>query len=167
MTLILISLTTPSTDGARRPAAGSLRFEPTRRLTAPPDVTLPVPATVALDAGGRATVTLLPSGADWCWRVMEAVTGGIVRYVAVPDSEETVDYATLTDIDPATLTPAEPAVPAWTDAVARMQDALESVATLLGVTPSPRYASALRLTYRSYLSNGASIRLPITTGGTL
>lgn len=123
MTQVLISLTVSSTDGSRHPASGSVRFTPSKRLTAGEDVVLPVPTAVSLDSDGRATVELTPTSVDWYWRVTEVVSSGIVRYVSVPDSTEPVEYTTLTDVDPATLQPTEDSVPAWTDAVSKVQAA--------------------------------------------
>ena len=123
MTQVLISLTVPSTDGSRQPASGSVRCTPSKRLTAGADVVLPVPTAVSLNNDGRATVELTPTSIDWCWRVTEVVPSGIVRCVSVPDSTEPVEYTALTDVDPATLEPTEDSIPAWTDAVSKVQAA--------------------------------------------
>lgn len=58
---------------------------------------LPLPFVARLpDDGGDLVVSLQPTGRDWCWTIREQVSGYThVRRVIVPDSVQTLDYATL------------------------------------------------------------------------
>ena len=58
---------------------------------------LPVPFAVRLPSDGSdLTLDLKPTGVDWCWRIEERIKGLThVRRVIVPDSVQTLDYATL------------------------------------------------------------------------
>ena len=70
------------------------------------------------------------SGVDWCWRlrvVFPSIGVRIDRTVAVPDVPS-VEWADLVDVDPATLLPAESAVPAWTAAVGQVAAILADTA---------------------------------------
>ena len=58
---------------------------------------LPLPFVARLpEDGGDLVVSLQPTGRDWCWTIREQVAGYThVRRVIVPDSVQTLDYATL------------------------------------------------------------------------
>lgn len=58
---------------------------------------LPLPFVARLpDDGSDLVVSLQPTGRDWCWTIREQVSGYThVRRVIVPDSVQTLDYATL------------------------------------------------------------------------
>ena len=58
---------------------------------------LPLPFVARLpDDGSDLLVSLQPTGRDWCWTIREQVEGYThVRRVIVPDSVQTLDYATL------------------------------------------------------------------------
>lgn len=58
---------------------------------------LPLPFVARLpDDGGDLLVSLQSTGRDWCWTIREQVEGYThVRRVIVPDSVQTLDYATL------------------------------------------------------------------------
>ena len=45
--------------------------------------------------GGEALLHLAPTGAGWCWQIIERTPRGKTRYVLVPDSAATLDYADL------------------------------------------------------------------------
>lgn len=75
-------------------------------------------------------ILLDQSGVDWCWRlrvVFPSIGVRIDRTVAVPDVPS-VEWADLVDVDPATLLPAESAVPAWTAAVGQVSAILADTA---------------------------------------
>lgn len=111
MTLVRIALDVPGPAGDVR-AVGRVRATPTRRRTVDDAVVLPVAFTSVL-TDGVATVELAATGADWCWKIVELTPISNVRFVAVPDSEETLGYADLVDVDPTTLDPAAVPEAAW------------------------------------------------------
>jgi len=115
VTTVRIAITVPTADGAGRRPTGTLSWSPTKRRNEAGDLILPAPfnATVTDPPG---TVEVAPTGAGWAWQVIERLTGGSPhkRILAVPDSAETVDYADLVEVDPATLDPvAEPEAAWW------------------------------------------------------
>lgn len=110
-------------DPSGRPLNGNIGLVPTMRLNVAGQVRLPTSVYVTL-AEGEATVDLLPSTTQWCWRVSELVPGGVTRYIAVPESTETVEYANLDAIDPATLDVSTANVAAWELATRAAQDAV-------------------------------------------
>lgn len=130
MTLIRIDLRHPTATGTR-PAAGSLAWTPTRRRSAADHILLPTSFQVPLTEG-RATVDLAPTGTDWCWRVQELLSGGggSTRYVNVPDTEAVAEYATLPDVDPATLQPAPEPLAGWTATLAEVQAVRDEIYSL-------------------------------------
>lgn len=119
MTQVHIRLVSP-TDGTT-PITGRILFAPSSRVDLKPSIMLPVGNTLSLDENGEMTATLEPTGVDWCWRISELMSGGTTRYVAVPDSETMLEYDALTDVDPASLKPSVATVPAWTNAVTKVQ----------------------------------------------
>ena len=90
----------PDADGARL------------HLEAPDRLLLPASFTVRL-VGGEALLHLAPTGAGWCWQIIERTPRGKTRYVLVPDLAATLDYADLVDVDPLTLDPAAEPDAAW------------------------------------------------------
>ena len=90
----------PDADGARQ------------HLEAPDRLLLPASFTVRLVAG-EALLHLAPTGAGWCWQIIERTPRGITRYVLVPDSAATLDYAPLVDVDPTTLAASAEPEAAW------------------------------------------------------
>ncbi|CAG9071952.1 hypothetical protein [Bifidobacterium pseudocatenulatum] len=98
MTLVHFHLTDAEGSGL----SGGVSLVPTRRVTVRDAIRLPVAQTVKLTAG-EATVEVMPSTTQWVWRASELVAAGATRYVEVPDSAQTVEYAGLVDVDPATL----------------------------------------------------------------
>ena len=129
MTDVLVRLTTASSGAAASgwvpadevAAVGHLECRPWApdadgarlHLEAPDRLRLPASFTVRLVAG-EATLHLAPTGAGWCWQIIERTPRGKTRYVLVPDSVATLDYADLIDVDPTTLDPAaEPEAALW------------------------------------------------------
>ena len=98
----------PDADGAR------LHLEAPDRLRLP--ASMPPVRLVA----GEATLHLAPTGADWCWQIIERTPRGKTRYVLVPDSVATLDYADLVDVDPLTLEPTAEPEAAWWAAIETM-----------------------------------------------
>lgn len=126
MTLVHFHLTDAEGNGL----AGSVGLVPTRRVTVRDAIRLPVAQTVRLDADGEATVDVMPSTTQWVWRASELVASGITRYVEVPRSAQTVEYATLTDIDPKTLDPSADSVAAWETVTRAAQDVLDQIGSI-------------------------------------
>ena len=100
MTSIRLSIHDPVSGGGR-PAVGVVRFQPTRRLVdADRTVILPRPFALALDGVEESTVVdLMPTGVDWCWMATE-LFGSYThrRWLIVPESVQTLDYATLSEV---------------------------------------------------------------------
>ncbi len=85
------------TDGGSSPR-GLVVCSPTSRVVQKDEsIMLPLPFVARLpDDGGDLLVSLQPTGRDWCWTIREQVGGYThVRRVIVPDSVQTLDYATL------------------------------------------------------------------------
>ena len=120
MTQIRLGLVKPLQDGTYRQVAGRVHLRPfARQSTAPAeptDVILPASFSVVLKPDQPAPVVELAPG---YWRGVESTQpAGLTRTVVVPDLPGVVDWADLVDVDPATLEPSVPAVPAWEAAVA-------------------------------------------------
>jgi hypothetical protein len=118
MTVVRVLIQVP-TEGERLPAVGELRWQPTARRVVPADGLLPaavvLPAQFAVPlVAGAADVEVEPSTGAWVWSVVESFSGfpSRRRHFAVPD-QASIDYADLTEIDPATLDPAPSPDPAW------------------------------------------------------
>lgn len=85
------------TDGGSSPR-GLVVCSPTSRVVQKDEsIMLPLPFVARLpEDGGDLIVSLQPTGRDWCWTIREQVAGYThVRRVIVPDSVQTLDYATL------------------------------------------------------------------------
>lgn len=85
------------TDGGSSPR-GLVVCSPTSRVVQKDEsIMLPLPFVARLpEDGGDLIVSLQPTGRDWCWTIREQVGGYThVRRVIVPDSVQTLDYATL------------------------------------------------------------------------
>lgn len=85
------------TDGGSSPR-GLVVCSPTSRVVQKDEsIMLPLPFVARLpEDGGDLVVSLQPTGRDWCWTIREQVGGYThVRRVIVPDSVQTLDYATL------------------------------------------------------------------------
>ena len=136
MTDVLVRLTTPSSGAAASgwvpadevAAVGHLECRPYApdadgarlHLEAPDRLLLPAGFTVRLVAG-EATLRLAPTGAGWCWQIIERTPRGKTRYVLVPDSPTVVDYADLVDVDPLTLAATAEPEAAWWAAIEGIQ----------------------------------------------
>lgn len=99
MTQIRFRFRTPDglTDVGSSPR-GLVVCTPTSRVVQKDEsIMLPLPFVKRLpDDGSDLVVSLQPTGKDWCWTIREQVAGYThVRRVIVPDSVQTLDYATL------------------------------------------------------------------------
>ena len=128
MTDVLVRLTAPSSGAVASgwvpadevAAVGHLECRPYApdadgarlHLEGPDRLLLPASFTVRL-VGGEALLHLAPTGAGWCWQIIERTPRGKTRYVLVPDSVATLGYAPLVDVDPTTLDPAAEPEAAW------------------------------------------------------
>ena len=138
MTDVLVRLTTPSSGAAASgwvpadevAAVGHLECRPYApdadgarlHLEAPDRLLLPASMPPVRLVGGEALLHLAPTGAGWCWQIIERTPRGKTRYVLVPDSVAVLDYADLVDVDPATLAAtAEPEAAWWTHSHAPAQ----------------------------------------------
>lgn len=118
MTTIRLGVLHPTGTATDTRSSGSLEWVPTARRVVGADVVLPAAFTMPLSATADVTTDVAPTTSAWAWRVLERVTGGAGwRYLAVPDSAEVVDYASLAEVDLATLDPitAAPTVQALLD----------------------------------------------------
>jgi hypothetical protein len=169
MTQVRIALDVPGSAGDVR-ATGDIRATPTRRRTVGDAIVLPAPFSATL-VDGVVTVEMAATSSDWCWRVDEVMPYGVAsstRFVAVPQSDLTLGYEDLVDVDPDTLDPAaEPeaawnlalestdASVAWLDALVASMDAeiealkLQVPLVLNEDDPIPPLTPALKLVVRS------------------
>ena len=130
MTDVLVRLTIPSSGAAASgwvpadevAAVGHLECRPYApdadgarlHLEAPDRLLLPASMPLVRLVAGEALLHLAPTGAGWCWQIVERTPRGKTRYVLVPDSVATIDYADLIDVDPTTLAAtAEPEAAWW------------------------------------------------------
>ena len=130
MTDVLVRLTAPSSGAVASgwvpadevAAAGHLECRPWApdpdgarlHLEGPDRLLLPTSMPPVRLVAGEATLHLAPTGAGWCWQIIERTPHGKTRYVLVPGSVATLDYADLVDVDPLTLDPtAEPEAAWW------------------------------------------------------
>lgn len=108
MTTVNISIKHHVEDGSLvGPEAGVLTFAPVRRyVNGEKSIVLPIGFDVTLSEDGTATVELEPTDGTFAWGVTEQY-GALkyLRYVEVPESEETVEYADLTDVRVTDLAP--------------------------------------------------------------
>ncbi|TPF78343.1 hypothetical protein BW12_07115 [Bifidobacterium sp. UTCIF-3] len=107
MTRIHISMK-KTTDEGLTPVTGQIRFIPRRHIDSVKNVITREPFEVTLADDGTATVDLQPTNGRFVWHVIElpGTATAYDRYVEVPDSTSTVEYADLVDVDPSTLLPA-------------------------------------------------------------
>ena len=158
MTDVLVRLTTPSSGAAASgwvpadevAAVGHLECRPYApdadgarlHLEAPDRLRLPASMPPVRLVAGEATLHLAPTGAGWCWQIIERTPRGKTRYVLVPDSVAVLDYADLVDVDPTTLAATAAAVPAWEAAVALVDaDMAAAAASALAASNSASAAS--------------------------
>lgn len=84
------------------PSKGILLFSPTSRIVnADKSIFLPLSFVTRMpEDGSDLIVSLQPTGKDWCWHVREQFEDYIhVRNIIVPDSVQTLDYATLGEVE--------------------------------------------------------------------
>ena len=129
MTDVLVRLTTASSGAAASgwvpadevAAVGHLECRPWApdadgarlHLEAPDRLLLPASMPPVRLVAGEALLHLAPTGAGWCWQIIERTPRGKTRYVLVPDSAATLDYAHLVDVDPTTLDATAAPEAAW------------------------------------------------------
>lgn len=90
------------------PKTGKLRIAPIRRHVDGVAVIPTLGFDVDLADDGTKTVQLTPTNDTYAWRVTEFPDEpecAYVRTVQVPESQSTIEYAQLVDVDPATLIP--------------------------------------------------------------
>ena len=150
--LVHLTVPQPEPDTQPRPAKGHLDVTLLKRTTSGNTVYLPTHFDpVLLDPEGRATLYLYPTPPDSAYRIAEHVPGGISRTVQVlatppTDPPTPINYADLPDIDPTSLLPQTPTIPAW-------QNAIDTITALLqGATPP-------NPTDPTGLSSGGSVHL--------
>lgn len=145
MTKIRLGLTVETAAGVRVPAPQSrMEWKPSVRRVVDQDVVIPAGFSVNIPASGAAVLEVAPTGPGWAWVVTEYATPSRVRYVLVPDTAETLDYATLTDVDPATLEPVgPPPVDAWSAELAALVGEIPVAddPTVAGLIGNPESAS--------------------------
>lgn len=152
MTDVLVRLTTASSGAAASgwvpadevAAVGHLECRPYApdadgarlHLEAPDRLLLPASFTVRL-VGGEALLHLAPTGAGWCWQIIERTPRGKTRYVLVPDSAATLGYAPLVDVDPTTLAATAAGRTARTSVVSARRCSASSGSTAPRPMPTP------------------------------
>jgi hypothetical protein len=103
MTVVNIKVQTQD-NGAEVPAAGTLRWVPSRRRVGP-DGALILPVGFRVDlVNGEGSVDVEPSTSAWAWSVIESFAGqpSRRRLVAVPAAGP-INYTDLLDVDPENL----------------------------------------------------------------
>lgn len=108
MTKINFDFGKPSAGGIVDLSNATVRVIPTERFRNDSRIVVREGFEVALDAKGKATVTVLPTDNTFCYEVtvgLDADLWKFRRYVIVPDSTAAVEFADLVDVDPATLAP--------------------------------------------------------------
>lgn len=121
MTQVRLSWLRPDLETMRAPAEGAVTFIPTARHLHDLSIVVDVPQHMDLD--GDHTVTLAPTGPDWCWEVRfqpRRATPWTV-HVTVPDVTGVVDFVDLPRVDPNTLEPVEVDEPLWWAALAALE----------------------------------------------
>lgn len=114
MTRVLIDLRVMRPDGSHVPADGVTRWRPVVARVHEGHVDLPASFRAAPDATIDVTPSILPGGSVVvAYEVDEAVSGGRLRWVLVPDSADIVAYSALVEVDPGSLEPGADPDPAW------------------------------------------------------
>ena len=107
MTQIHISIRKPKTGGLD-PVTGVMRFRPVRRhFDAAKNLVIAASFDADLSEDGELTVDLLPTTGAFVWQVIELADTpqAYTRYVEVPNSKTTVEYADLVEVDAGTFVP--------------------------------------------------------------
>lgn len=109
MTKINFNFGKPSVGGIVDLSNATVRVIPTERFRNDSRIVVREGFEVALDAKGKATVTVLPTDNTFCYEVTVGLDTDLWkfrRYVTVPDSTTAVEFADLVDVDSDTLAPA-------------------------------------------------------------
>lgn len=109
MTKINFDFGKPSAGGIVDLSNATVRVIPTERFRNDSRIVVREGFEVALDAKGKATVTVPPTDGTFCYEVTVGLDTDLWkfrRYVTVPDSTTAVEFADLVDVDSATLAPA-------------------------------------------------------------
>lgn len=109
MTQIKFDFGHPSADGIADLGGEIIHVVPTERFRNDSRIVVREGFEVALDAKGKATVTVPPTDNTFCYEVtigLDTDLWKFRRYVNVPDSTTAVEFADLVDVDAATLAPA-------------------------------------------------------------
>lgn len=109
MTKINFDFGKPSAGGIVDLSNATVSVIPTERFRNDSRIVVREGFEVALDAKGKATVTVPPTDNTFCYEVTVGLDKDLWkfrRYVTVPDSAETVEFADLVDVDASTLAPA-------------------------------------------------------------
>lgn len=109
MTKINFDFGKPSAGGIADLSNATVRVIPTERFRNDSRIVVREGFEVALDAKGKATVTVPPTDNTFCYEVtigLDTDLWKFRRYVTVPDSTTAVEFADLVDVDSSTLAPA-------------------------------------------------------------
>lgn len=109
MTKINFDFGKPSAGGIVDLSNATVSVIPTERFRNDSRIVVREGFEVALDAKGKATVTVPPTDNTFCYEVTVGLDKDLWkfrRYVTVPDSTTAVEFADLVDVDSDTLTPA-------------------------------------------------------------
>lgn len=109
MTKINFDFGKPSAGGIVDLSNATVRVIPTERFRNDSRIVVREGFEVALDAKGKATVTVPPTDNTFCYEVTVGLDTDLWkfrRYVNVPDSTTAVEFADLVDVDASTLAPA-------------------------------------------------------------
>ena len=109
MTKINFDFGKPSAGGIVDLSNATVSVIPTERFRNDSRIVVREGFEVALDAKGKATVTVPPTDNTFCYEVTVGLDMDLWkfrRYVTVPDSATAVEFADLTDVDESTLAPA-------------------------------------------------------------
>lgn len=109
MTKINFDFGKPSAGGIVDLSNATVRVIPTERFRNDSRIVVREGFEVALDAKGKATVTVPPTDNTFCYEVtigLDTDLWKFRRYVNVPDSSTAVEFADLVDVDSDTLAPA-------------------------------------------------------------
>lgn len=109
MTKINFDFGKPSAGGIVDLSNATVRVIPTERFRNDSRIVVREGFEVALDAKGKATVTVPPTDNTFCYEVTVGLDTDLWkfrRYVTVPDSTMAVEFADLVDVDSDTLAPA-------------------------------------------------------------
>ena len=109
MTKINFDFGKPSAGGIVDLSNATVSVIPTERFRNDSRIVVREGFEVALDAKGKATVTVPPTDNTFCYEVtigLDTDLWKFRRYVSVPDSATAVEFADLVDVDASTLAPA-------------------------------------------------------------